>query len=230
MKSVAGRSAWPQVFLLVLFASACCASDCSKLDRPFCTVCLQAFRSEATASNVVRSISMAFKSLLQTSSYRSRLGSACQLTVEKILGDPAVIHAYYMPQPTQRLCFSSVYILGIPALFRTLLFVTLSCQVMCSMRRRQRMWNALNFFSCRVRRVLDLVSYRRVPRAQALQTLISVCSVSLSLVHTLFVRLGIVVTSLPMRLLISMSRARESEIWISGRRSHGQHLVHGRRC
>ena len=48
---------------------------------------------------------MAFKSLLQTS-FVSQLGSACraftalcQLTVDEILGDSAIVHAYHMPQP-----------------------------------------------------------------------------------------------------------------------------------
>ena len=52
----------------------------------------------------------------------------------------------------------------------------------------------------------------RVLRVQALYTWILECSVSLPLVHTLFVRLDMVVPALPMRLLISMSRARESEM------------------
>ena len=71
VKSIASRSAWSRAFLLWRFASACCVSDCSKLDRPFCTVCCQAVRSEAAASHVARSTSMAFKFLLQTSLYRS---------------------------------------------------------------------------------------------------------------------------------------------------------------
>ena len=173
MKSVDGRSAWPRAFLLFLFASACCVSDCSKLDRPFCTVCLQAVRSEATASQVVRSISMALKSLLQTSLYRSwslpvgRLPCASS-PWRSVLGIlPSSMRTTCLSQ-RMRLCFSSVYLLGIPALSRTLLFVTLSCQMMCSMRRRQRMWNALSFFSCRARRVQDSLPYRRMLRAQAL--------------------------------------------------------------
>ena len=117
----------PWAFLLFLFASACCESDCSKLDRPFCTVCLQAVRSEATASQVVRSISMALKSLLQTSLYRSwslpvgRLPCASS-PWRSVLGIlPSSMRTTCLSQ-RMRLCFSSVYMLRIPAL--SLLFLS----------------------------------------------------------------------------------------------------------
>ena len=97
----------------------------------------------------------------------SQLGSAacrgfasCQLTVEVLAG--------ILPSSMRTTCPIQRMLLGIPALSRTLLLVTLCCQMMCSMRRRQRIWNALSFFSSRARRVQDSLPYRRVLRAQAL--------------------------------------------------------------
>ena len=40
-KSDAGLSAWAAAFLLILFSLCCWASVSSKLERPFCTVCLR---------------------------------------------------------------------------------------------------------------------------------------------------------------------------------------------
>ena len=68
MWSVAGLSPWFRAFLVCLFVSACSASVFSNSERPCCTACLQAERSEAKVSHPLISMTKAFRSLLQTSS------------------------------------------------------------------------------------------------------------------------------------------------------------------
>ena len=58
--------------------------------------------------------------------------------------------------------------LNLAACTRTMLFGTLSCQVMLSMRQRQRTWKVLSFLSCRTRRVQDSVPYNSMLKTQAL--------------------------------------------------------------
>ena len=54
-----------------LFASACWTRVSSNWERPWCTACLQAERSDVRVSHLLRSIPKAFRSRLQTSLYRS---------------------------------------------------------------------------------------------------------------------------------------------------------------
>ena len=88
-----------------LFFFSCCVSVSSCEDRPFCTFCLQAHLSHASAFQVSVLIALAFRSRLQMSSKRSWLGSPCQplpncqFFMEKVLGDTAVLHAGDVAQP-----------------------------------------------------------------------------------------------------------------------------------
>ena len=68
--------------------------------------------------------------------------------------------------------------LGISPSSRTVLFGTLSCQVMSSMRQRQGMWKVLSFLFYYEWRVHESLPYRSVLKTQALYTRILVFSVS----------------------------------------------------
>ena len=70
-KSDTGLSARAAAFLLILFSLCCWASVSSKLERHFCTVCLQADRLRAVASQLFWSMFKAFRSLLHTSLNRN---------------------------------------------------------------------------------------------------------------------------------------------------------------
>ena len=65
MKSDAGLSAWAAGFLL--FSLCCSASVSSKLEKPFCPVCLQADRLRAVASQLFWSklLAIIYPGLLQ---------------------------------------------------------------------------------------------------------------------------------------------------------------------
>ena len=98
--------------------------------------------------------------------------SLCQFFIKQVFGDPAIVH-FFTLSPNQRthLCFNRVNMLGIPVLSRTLLFITLSCQVMCigaSVYGRC----LVSFPQCRARRVQDSLplAYKRVLRTQAVSS------------------------------------------------------------
>ena len=76
MKSDSGLSARAAAFLLIVFSTCCKASVSSNLERPFCTVCVQADRSMAVASQLFWLMFKAFRSLLHTS-----LNHSCGLPV-----------------------------------------------------------------------------------------------------------------------------------------------------
>ena len=67
-------SPWFQTFLVYLFVLACSASVSSNSERPCCSACLQAERSESTVSHLLMSMLKAFRSLWQTSLQRNHWG------------------------------------------------------------------------------------------------------------------------------------------------------------
>ena len=104
------------------------------------------------------------------------------------------------PSQRIRLCFSSVYMLVHLALSRTVLFGTMSCQVMYATHVKSLELSLLSSTQCR-----GLTT-------QALKIWIFVCSVSLLLFHAFFVSLVMMEVALPMRLFSSASSERVSEI------------------
>ena len=86
----------------------------------------------------------------------AELGAACaslassKLAVEDVLGILPSSMRRTWPSHRSRRWRSRVNMEGRPALARTSVLVILSCHVIPSMRRRQRMWKEFSLFSCRV--------------------------------------------------------------------------------
>ena len=127
------RSPWFQAFLVYLFVPACSASVSSNSERPCCSACLQADRSESTVSHLLMSMLKSFRSLLQTSLQRNHWGLQLGAFPELILSERDLSGI----RPS----------LNLAACTRTILSETFSCQVILSMRQRQRTWKMLSFLS-----------------------------------------------------------------------------------
>ena len=158
IQSVPCPAPWFCCFCDFLFASACWARVASNWERPRCSACLQAERSDVKVSHLLRSIPKAFRSRLQISLYHS-----CGLPLGRF---PCTYSPYrrsfgiqpsailtICPSQCRHRCFSNVCMLKIPARSRTILFGTLSCQVTPKIRRRQCIWKVFSFLSCRAQRV-----------------------------------------------------------------------------
>ena len=114
-----------------LFASACWTRDSSNWERPWCTACLQAERSDVNVSHLLSSIPKAFRSRLQISLYLS-----CGLLLGQFPCTNSPYRRSFGIQPSAILmtclsqcrchCFSNVYMLKNSAHSRTTLFGTLS--------------------------------------------------------------------------------------------------------
>ena len=101
--SDAGLSPWLQAFLFCLFISFCWASVSSYRERPCYTVCLHAVRfSVPGVRDNAHGLQISFADVF-VAQMRSASGSLSvhKLSVQEILGDPAIVHSDYMSEPAQ---------------------------------------------------------------------------------------------------------------------------------
>ena len=77
-------------------------------------------------------------------------------------------YAHFMTEPAHASVSDGYTCWGFELYPWTVLVGTLSCQVILRMRRRQHMWEALSFLSCRARRVQDSLPYISTSTVQAL--------------------------------------------------------------
>ena len=134
--------------------------------------------------------------------------SRCQLCIENVFWDAAILQAVDMPQTTQPVLSEQGEHAWKVSSGQAL--DTLTCQDMPRIRRMLLRWKELSLFSCLAYVVHVSLPYISVLTTQALYTTILVFPVSLGLVHISEVRRASVAAAFPILLSVSMFKERLS--------------------